>query len=127
MWRNVKMADERVNTDAKLASMVIDGGYNSFVEKNSRMMDYLREEIAELQTMIDKLQSTDIQAGYLPDDDNDIVKFLDEIVEEVDKNLAVLGNAVQGMSNSTKVTLEAAGFMRLSKDQASIKTFPGGA
>ena len=42
------MADERVNTDAKLASLVIAGGYNSFVEKNSRMMDYLREEIAEL-------------------------------------------------------------------------------
>jgi uncharacterized protein YydD (DUF2326 family) len=126
MWRSVKMADERVNTDAKLASMVIDGGYNSFVEKNSRMMDYLREEIAELQTMIDKLQSTDIQAGYLPDDDNDIVKFLDEIVEEVDKNLFVLGNAIKGMSDSTKVTLNTAGFMRLSKDQAAIKTFPGG-
>jgi hypothetical protein len=126
MWRSVKMADERVNTDVKLASMVIDGGYNSFVEKNSRMMDYLREEIEELQNMIDKLQSTDIQAGYLPDDDNDIVKFLDEIVEEVDKNLFVLGNAIKGMSDSTKVTLNTAGFMRLSKDQASIKTFPGG-
>ena len=120
------MADERVNPDAKLASMVIGGGYNSFVEKNSRMMDYLREEIEELQNMIDKLQSTDIQAGYLPDDDNDIVKFLDEIVEEVDKNLFVLGNAIKGMSDSTKVTLNTAGFMRLSKDQASIKTFPGG-
>lgn len=120
------MADERVNTDAKLASLVIAGGYNSFVEKNSRMMDYLREEIEELQTMIDKLQSTDIQAGYLPDDDNDIVKSLDEIVEEVDKNLFVLGNAIKGMSDSAKVTLNTAGFMRLSKDQAAIKTFPGG-
>ncbi len=120
------MADERVNTDAKLASTVIAGGYGSFVEKNARMMDYLKGEVEELQDMINKLQSTDIQAGYLPDDDNDIVKFLDEIVEEVDKNLAVLGNAIKGMSDSTKVTLEAAGFMRLSKDQASIKTFPGG-
>lgn len=121
------MVDERINTDVKFVSTVIVGGYESFVEKNARMMGYLKGEIEELQTMINKLQSTDIQAGYLPDDDNDIVKFLDEIVEEVDKNLAVLGNAVQGMSNSTKVTLEAAGFMRLSKDQASIKTFPGGA
>jgi hypothetical protein len=41
-------------------------------------------------------------------------------------NLFVLGNAIKGMSDSTKVTLNTAGFMRLSKDQASIKTFPGG-
>src|SRR5574344_2989910 len=109
------MADERINTDAKLVSMVINGGEEGFVEKNGRMMGYLGEEIVELLTMIDKLQSTDIQAGYLPDDDNDIVKFLDEIVEEVDKNLFVLGNAIKGMSDSTKVTLNTAGFMRLSK------------
>ena len=74
------MADERINTDAKLVSMVINGGYEAFVEKNGRMMGYLGEEIAELQSMIDKLQSTDIQAGYLPDDDDDIIKFLDEIL-----------------------------------------------
>ncbi len=118
------MADMRVSTDAKFVSHVIDNGYNAFVEKNSRMMDYLKGEIAELQVMIDKLQSTDIQAGYLPDDDNDIVKSLDEIVEEADKNLAVLSNAINGMSKAAKATLEVAGFMRLSKDQAAIKTFP---
>ena len=39
------MADERINTDAKLVSMVINGGYEAFVEKNGRMMDYLGEEI----------------------------------------------------------------------------------
>jgi hypothetical protein len=118
------MVDERINTDAKLVSMVINGGYEAFVEKNGRMMDYLGEEIAELQSMIDKLQSTDIQAGYLPDDDDDIIKFLDEIVEEARKNLMVLENTIEGMSRSAKATLDAAGFMRLSKDQASIKTFP---
>jgi hypothetical protein len=88
------------------------------------MMDYLESEITALQTMMDKLQSTDIQAGYLPDDDCDIVKYLNEIVEEVNKNLDVLEDAIEGMSKSTKATLEAAGFMRLSKDQANIQTFP---
>ena len=117
-------SSDRVNTDAKLASMVINGGYQAFIEKNSRMMDYLESEITALQTMMDKLQSTDIQAGYLPDDDCDIVKYLDEIVEEVNKNLDVLEDAIEGMSKSTKATLEAAGFMRLSKDQAAIQTFP---
>ena len=117
-------SSDRVNTDAKLASMVINGGYQAFIEKNSRMMDYLESEITALQTMMDKLQSTDIQAGYLPDDDCDIVKYLNEIVEEVNKNLDVLEDAIEGMSKSTKATLEAAGFMRLSKDQAAIQTFP---
>ena len=117
-------SSDRVNTDAKLASMVINGGYQAFIEKNSRMMDYLEGEITALQTMMDKLQSTDIQAGYLPDDDCDIVKYLNEIVEEVNKNLDVLEDAIEGMSKSTKATLEAAGFMRLSKDQAAIQTFP---
>ena len=117
-------SNDRVNTDAKLASMVINGGYQAFIEKNSRMMDYLESEITALQTMMDKLQSTDIQAGYLPDDDCDIVKYLNEIVEEVNKNLDVLEDAIEGMSKSTKATLEAAGFMRLSKDQAAIQTFP---
>jgi hypothetical protein len=118
------MVDERINTDVKFVSTVIVGGYESFVEKNARMMGYLKGEIEELQTMINKLQSTDIQAGYLPDDDHDIIKSLDEIVEEVDKNLAVLGNSIKGLSDSAKVTLEAAGYMRLSKDQAAIKTYP---
>ncbi len=118
------MVDERINTDVKFVSTVIVGGYESFVEKNARMMSYLKGEIEELQTMINMLQSTDIQAGCLPDDDHDIIKSLDEIVEEVDKNLAVLGSAIKGLSDSAKVTLEAAGYMRLSKDQAAIKTYP---
>lgn len=117
-------ADARINTDVKFVSTVIQGGYESFVEKNSRMMNHLGMDISRFQAVIDRLQSVDIPAGYLPDDETDVIKDLDEINEKVSANLKILKDTIDGMSTTAKAALEAAGFMRLTNVQSSVKTYP---
>ena len=120
------MADERINTDLKGVSCVFQGGIARFREKNARMMAFIDRREAKAMEEINELQSVDIAAGFLPDDDSDIEKILDEIEEEADKNLEERKSTIRGTTTSTKAVIATSGFMRLSKAEGSIKTFPGG-
>lgn len=116
--------DSRINTDLKSTSKVYRIGIERILEKNERMIAHLKKKSERLIDNINDSQSIDIQAGFLPDDDNDILKELHEVEEEFIKNLEELGNTMVGTTESVEGVISSSGFMRLTKTEATIKTFP---
>jgi hypothetical protein len=111
------MVDTQENFDVTQTSEVFHSGVNGFLKKNTAMVGYLNKKVARLDEDINMLQSFDIKAGYMPDDDVDVRTGLAEIVEEVKKNLEALGSSIDAMNISTGAILDAAMFMRLQKQE----------
>jgi hypothetical protein len=116
--------DVRRNTDLKMASGVYRLGIERILEKNARMIDHLKKSAEIAQNNMDNSQTVDVQAGFMPDDDSDIIKEIKEIEEELIKNLGEIERSIVGTTKATSETILSSGYMRLDKSQGDIKTFP---
>ena len=116
--------DARRNTDLKMASGVYRLGIERILEKNARMIDHLTKSAEIAQQNMDNSQTVDVQAGFMPDDDSDILGAIKEIEEELIKNLNEIERSIVGTTKATSETITSSGYMRLDKSQGDIKTFP---
>lgn len=116
--------DVRRNTDLKMASGVYRLGIERILEKNARMIDHLKKSAEIAQNNMDNSQTVDVQAGFMPDDDSDILQEIKEIEEELIKNLDEIEKSIVGTTKATSETILSSGYMRLDKSQGDIKTFP---
>ena len=110
-----------VNHDATAVINVINSGIGNFTSKNSELITKLLSDQAELLSDIDKMQSHNIKAGFLPDDGDDIKKFVAEILEEVTVNLGELQNSIAAWAGSVNVVVDAPGIMRVDKSMEPDK------
>ena len=107
-----------------MASGVYRLGIERILEKNARMIDHLTKSAEIAQQNMDNSQTVDVQAGFMPDDDSDILGAIKEIEEELIKNLNEIERSIVGTTKATSETITSSGYMRLDKSQGDIKTFP---
>jgi hypothetical protein len=103
------------NHDVTATIAVINSGIANFTSKNLELMTKLASDQGELLSDIDKMQTHNIKAGFLPDDGDDIKSAVAEILEEVTVNLGELQKSIEAWAGSVGVIVDAPGIMRVNK------------
>lgn len=107
------------NSDIEIFNETLNGGIKGFLAKADKMQNHVKRLQEVALRMASNRQSVRIEAGFMDDDDKDLIKILDELEEETVKNLKALCKSVRGTAAATKTQINAGATMRLSVDDSA--------